>query len=236
MNPPPSFKKNYPNHSRVPFYANTPRVPPARPTFPLEITQEFENQQLGINTTNHSNWKALGARPTVTKFTVSPPTPQALQGKERAAYLYLAGLAQQLKGYDLSQEAERRALLAKNETLIIQAENTLTNSFNSQKFFLNYGNLPIIDVPQDELLFEVKHHLLLNHRELLTDSELSEVLRALTNYATRIRYIYKIIEISGATNQLFSSTVPNSNHLNILPHQPFIIFHPFPQATKQPYR
>jgi hypothetical protein len=110
---------------------------------------------------------------------VSPPTPQALQGKERAAYLYLAGLAQQLKGYDLSQEAERRALLAKNETLIIQAENTLTNSFNSQKFFLNYGNLPIIDVPQDELLFEVKHHFLVNHRELLTDSELSEILRAL---------------------------------------------------------
>jgi hypothetical protein len=121
----------------------------------------------------------LGARPKVPKFTASPPTPHAHQGKERAAYQYLAELAQQLKGYDLSQEAERRALLAKNETLIIEAENTLTNSFNSQKSFLNYGNHPIIDVPQDELLFEVKHHFLVNHRELLTDSELSEILRAL---------------------------------------------------------
>jgi hypothetical protein len=78
----------------------------------------------------------------------------------------LAELAQQLKEYDPSQEAERRALLAKNETLISEAENTLVNSFNSQNFFLHYGNLPIIDVPQDELLFEIKHHLLLNHREL----------------------------------------------------------------------
>jgi hypothetical protein len=29
------------------------------------------------------------------------------------------------------------------------------------------------------LLFEVKHHFLVNHRELLTDSELSDILRAL---------------------------------------------------------
>jgi hypothetical protein len=108
----------------------------------------------------------LGARPTASEVTISQPTPHAHSGKDCAAYLYLAELAQQLKGYYLSQEAERRALLAKNETLISKAESTLVNSFNSQNFFLHYGNLPIIDVPQDELLFEIKHHLLLNHREL----------------------------------------------------------------------
>jgi len=50
---------------------------------------------------------------------------------------------------------------------------------DSSGFFTKYGNLPIIDVPQDELLFEFKHHLLLNYREALPDSELVEALRAL---------------------------------------------------------
>ena len=163
MNPPPSFFKKLSKSIKSSFLRKHPEGATSASNLPpLEITHEFENQQLGINTTNNSNWELLGA----SEVTVSQPTPHAHSGKDCAAYLYLAELAQQLNGYDPSQEAERRALLAKNETLISEAESTIIHSFNSQNFFLHYGNLPIIDVPQDELLFEIKHHLLLNHREL----------------------------------------------------------------------
>ncbi len=197
---------------------------------PLEITQEFENQQLGINTTNNSNWELLGARPKTSEIIVSQPTPHAHSGKDCAAYLYLAELAQQLKGYDPSQEAERRALLAKNETLISEAESTLIHSFNSQNFLLHYGNLPIIDVNQDELLFEIKHHLLLNHWELLNDSELTDAVRALLitrpELDTPVK-LFRYLELQTNYFPLLSPTVQQPVLENTTPST----FHPIPSCS-----
>jgi hypothetical protein len=232
MNPPLSFFQKTFQIVQDFIFTETPRgrhrhvqSPP-----PLEITQEFENQQLGTNTINNSNWELLGARPKASEVTVSQSTPHAHRGKNCAAYLYLAELAQQLNGYDHSQEAERRALLAKNETLISEAESTLITSLNSKNFFLHYGNLPTIDVPQDELLFEMKHHLLLNHRELLNDSEFSDAVRALLitrpELDTPVK-LFRYLELQTNYSPLLSPTYQQQLLENKTPST----FHPIPSCS-----
>ncbi|EFX61711.1 hypothetical protein DAPPUDRAFT_121124, partial [Daphnia pulex] len=228
MTPPPSFFKKLSKSFKSSFSRKHPEGATGASNLPpLEITQEFEDQQLGINPTTNSNWELVGARP---KTTASQPTPHTHSGRDCGAYLYLAELAQQLKEYDPSQEAERRALLAKNETLISEAENTLVNSFNSQNFFLHYGNLPIIDVPQDELLFEIKHHLLLNHRELLNDSELTDAVRALLitrpELDTPVK-LFRYLELQTNYSPLLSPTDQQPLLENTTPST----FHPIPSCS-----
>jgi hypothetical protein len=88
------------------------------------------------------------------------------------------------------------------------------------------------------LLFEIKHHLLLNHRELLNDSELADAVRALLITSPELDTpvkLFRYLELQ--TN--YSPYCPqrfNSPYLEIQPRPPFTQFRPVLQAIKQQYR
>lgn len=114
---------------------------------------------------------------------------------------------------------------------------------NFRKFLSSLGNLPIIDVPQVELLFKIKHHLLLNHRETLPDSELSEAFRSLLitcpELDTPVK-LFRYLELQ--TN--YSPYCPQRTNSSVLPctklpHHclettlPFIVY-PLPSCSTFP--
>jgi hypothetical protein len=76
----------------------------------------------------------------------------------------LSSLARQLQDFDHSTEAERQAVLRLADTVLSGADQTLPSRISGPTFLEAFGNNRIIDVPLDELLFELKHHLLINHR------------------------------------------------------------------------
>jgi hypothetical protein len=95
---------------------------------------------------------------------------QGKRQKEKGAYSYLTSLARQLQDFDESTEEERKAFLRQADTILSADEATPQIRVSGSTFFETFGNKNIVDVPWDELLFEFKHHLLINHRAAFSDT------------------------------------------------------------------
>jgi hypothetical protein len=198
LSSPPYLKNDPTNNSFLKKFSKTLRSTfstAKKDTTPVvEITEEFEKQQLNQTSLLHNqkfseweslgpttqqtnlpplqasgeqetNWERLGARPREPIVASAPPPPIS---KEREAYLYLSELAGKLQTYDLGEEEIRRAELAANETKITSTEQTTINCDISRGFFELYGNKNICDIPEEDLLFEVKFLLSYNNRDILT--------------------------------------------------------------------
>lgn len=200
----------------------------------VEITEEFEKQQLNQTSLLHNqkfseweslgtttqqtippplqasgeqetNWERLGARPREPIVASAPPPPIS---KEREAYLYLSELAGRLQTYDLGEEEIRRAELAANETNITSTEQTTINCDISRGFFELYGNKNICDIPEEDLLFEVKFVLSFNNRDIPNDADLLEALRAfiITRQIQTPRQLFQLLELKTYYSPLVSPT------------------------------
>lgn len=179
-NPPFSFFRKIAKSFKKPFPAHRKNNSPNE----LVITQEFVDQQLGTTTEDRdldapetTPPRETGAIPKIFP-TTSLPTPVEQRQVERESYQYLSSLARNLQDFDRSTEKERQAFLRLADTALSEDNRTLPSRVSGPTFLEAFGNHRIIDVPQDEL-FELKHHLLINHRQVLPDDFLLETLRAL---------------------------------------------------------
>ena len=185
----PSLFKRISTSFKRPFTKRNTEAVDTTPPSSLIITQEFEDQQLRVSETPvaklihfdqenvEATTQSTGAIPKV-KTTANPPTPEGQRQKEKGAYSYLASLARQLQDFDESTEEERKAFLRQADTILSTGEATPQIRVSGPTFFETFGNKNIEDVPWDELLFEFKHHLLINHRAAFSDDFLLEGLRA----------------------------------------------------------
>ena len=91
--------------------------------------------------------------------------------------MYISELAGRLQTYDLGEEKIRRDELAANETKITSTEQTTSDCDISKGFFDLWGNKNICDIPEEDLLFEVKFLLSFKNRDIPNDGDLLEALR-----------------------------------------------------------
>jgi hypothetical protein len=84
-----------------------------------------------------------------------------------------------LQDFDRSTDEERQAFLRLADTILSETDRTYSSRVEGPTFFETFGNSRIIGIAQDELLFELKHHLLINHRQVLPDDFLLDTLRDL---------------------------------------------------------
>jgi hypothetical protein len=154
---------------------------------------------------HETNWERLKARPREPLVASAPPPPIS---KEREAYLYLSELAGRLQTYDLGEEEIRRAELAANETKITSTEQTTIDCDISKGFLELSGNKNICDIPEEDLLFEVKFLLSFKNRDIPNDGDLLEALRAfiITRQIQTPTQLFKLLELKTYYSPLVSPT------------------------------
>ena len=221
----PSLFKRISTSFKRPFTKRNTEAVDTTPPSSLIITQEFEDQQLRVSETPvaklihfdqenvEATTQSTGAIPKV-KTTANPPTPEGQRQKEKGAYSYLASLARQLQDFDESTEEERKAFLRQADTILSTGEATPQIRVSGPTFFETFGNKNIEDVPWDELLFEFKHHLLINHRAAFSDDFLLEGLRAVLVTYPEIKTPVQLFDLfefqtnySPLTSPSFTATV-----------------------------
>ncbi len=173
--------------------------------FRIHYTTDQPSSLASARKEQETNWERLGARPREPIVASAPPPAIS---KEREAYLYLSELAGKLQTYDLGEEEIRRDELAANETKITSTEQTTIDCDISRGFFELYGNKNICDIPEEDLLFEVKFLLSYNNRDIPNDGDLLEALRAfiITRQIQTPMHLFQLLELKTYYSPLVSPT------------------------------